>query len=44
VDRLAGSILSLPVLPVMVGRDRSELATRIGEAVRDGLLEEQELL
>ena len=43
-ERLAGSILSLPVLPVMVERDRSDLATRIGEAVRDGLLKEQEVL
>jgi dTDP-4-amino-4,6-dideoxygalactose transaminase len=45
VERLAGSILSLPVLPVMVGRDRSALATRIGEAVREASLdEEQEVL
>jgi dTDP-3-amino-3,4,6-trideoxy-alpha-D-glucose transaminase len=36
-ERLARRILSLPVLPVMVGRDRSDLATRIGEAVRCAL-------
>jgi dTDP-4-amino-4,6-dideoxygalactose transaminase len=43
-ERLAGSVLSLPVLPVMVDRDRSDLASRIGEAVREAsLAEEQEV-
>jgi dTDP-4-amino-4,6-dideoxygalactose transaminase len=45
VERLARRILSLPVLPAMGDRNRVNLATRIGAAVRGAsLAEEQEVL